>query len=231
MAYAATPEERDALERASELIRESMERLVDEVSSLPEGGLDEGYVARFVDTSKRLALEVDQELGPDIDPGALAEVRGHIIKILELLLDIDEERPLDTIDELLVRAEAIRHVLRDALDGQAVRDERDARALLGAIDEWLPRINQQDKAALIGVSPRTLQRIAVSGGQPGRRMIMVARLVALLHRGWTPEGVVAWFHRSRDEFGGRPPIELLDDPDLEGELLRAARRGRALHGS
>lgn len=47
-------------------------------------------------------------------------------------------------------------------------------------------------AELTGVSRRHLLRLAKDGGTPSRRLELVARLVALLHRGWTEEGTIAW---------------------------------------
>jgi hypothetical protein len=56
-------------------------------------------------------------------------------------------------------------------------------------------------------------------------------LVALLWRAWTPAGVVAWFYRQRRDLDGKPPIDVLDDPEYERSLMTAARQGRAQHGS
>ena len=66
---------------------------------------------------------------------------------------------------------------------------------------------------------------------PSRRLVMVARLVALLRRGWTPEGVVAWLYRPRRELGERSVLDAIDDAALEQDILGLARHGRAQHGS
>ena len=42
---------------------------------------------------------------------------------------------------------------------------------------------------------------------------------------------MAWFYRGRTDLDGKPPIDVLDDPEYERALMIAARQGRAQHGS
>jgi hypothetical protein len=229
--------------------REQLERLEDEIerwqtglhtdlataavsSETAEHPIDPAYVERFVETAQRLSSQVHREIPPDLDPESLAEIRGHLIDGLEALLALDEEQPLDSVDSFVVHAEAVRHIVRDALDGQPDGDESSAQALLAGMSEQLPGVTRKQLGELIGVGERQVQRLAKGEGRvPSPRLQLVARLVALLWRAWTPAGVVAWFYRDREDFDGRAPIDVLEDPGYERSLMLAARRGRAQHGS
>lgn len=234
-----TPPERKQLERLEGTIEEWQEALLNDLEATVavESGevtapVDPALMERFKETAQRLSSRVHKEVPPDIDPEALAEIRGHIIEGLEALIDLDEDRPLNSIDSFIVHAEAVRHIVRDALDGQPLGDESDARELLEGLLRQLPGISRKELAALIGLSERQVQRILKSGHRaPSRRLQLIARLVVLLGRAWTSAGVLAWFYRSRDELDGHAPVDVLDDPDYERALLLAARRGRAQHGS
>jgi len=193
--------------------------------------IDSDYMGRWVMTAQRLSSQLHKEIPPDLEPQALAELRGHIIDGLAATYELDESRPLDSVDSFMVHAEAVRHIIRDALDGQPEGDESDAKALLEGLSERLPRVSRKEQAKLIGLSERQMQRIAKDGGRPSRRLQLVARLVALLWRAWTPEGAIAWFHRARPDLDGHAPVDVLDDPEYERALMLAARRGRAQHGS
>jgi len=202
-----------------------------EESGGEESPIDSDSVERWVTTAQRLSSQVHKEIPPDLDPHALAELRGHLIEGQAATYELDDSRPLDNVDNFMVHAEAIRHIIRDALDGQPDGDESDSKALVEALSKRLPRVSRKEIAKLIGVSERQMQRIAKGGGSPSRRLQLVSRLVALLWRAWTPEGVIAWFYRERSDLGGCSPVDVLDDADFEGALMTAARRGRAQHGS
>ena len=201
-------------------------------SGTPEHPIDAAYVERFVETAQRLSLQVHREVPPDLDPEALAEIRGHIIDGLEALSELDVERPLDSVDGFVIHAEAVRHVVRDALDGQPDGNELSAKELLDGLSTQLPGISRKELGELIGIGERQVQRLAKDeGSAPSPRLQLVARLVALLWRAWTPAGVAAWFYRQRADLDGRAPIDVLDDAGYERELILAARGGRAQHGS
>lgn len=228
--------ERQQLKRLEDLIESWQAQLRDELAQdvdEHQGGslLDLAYTERFVRTAQRLSSQVNKELPPELDPGALAEIRGHLLDGLEALNEIDESRPLDGIDSFAVNAEAVRHIVRDALDGQAKGDEADAGELLEGLSMQLPGVTRKELGALLGVGERQVQRLAKGGSKPSDRLRLVSRLVALLWRAWTPAGVVAWFHRRRRDLDGKAPIDLLDDPEYERSLMIAARQGRAQHGS
>lgn len=196
-----------------------------------EGGIDDAYADRFQETAQRLIDLNDQLHVEDFDPEALAEIRDQIIRGIAIVERFDEDRPFDSLDDFLVQAEAIRHLIRDALDAHVDGADQDSREVLANLERWLGGMSQGSLAALIGISPRQLQRWRKEGARPTRRLQLVARLVALLRRAWSEEGVVAWFFRPNTHLEGRRPIDVLEDPEFERLLGIAARQGRAQHGS
>lgn len=222
----------DRIERWKDELREDLATTAATGDSKSDHPIDSTYTQRFVETAQRLSSQVHKEVPPDLDPEALAEIRGHLIDGLEALNELDEEQPLDSVDSFMVHAEAVRHIVRDALDGQPDGDESDAKDLMAGIAEQLPGVTRKELGELIGVGERQVQRLAREVGRtPSRRLRLVARLVALLWRAWTPAGVMAWFYRQRADLGGRSPVDVIDDPAYERTLLLAARRGRSQHGS
>lgn len=218
------------------LISDALVRLRDELEAAAGGGevpaaIDPEYVNRWLETARRLSVQVSNDLPPQLDPEAVAEIRRILINLLDGLEHVDETRPLDTIDQFFVGSEAVRHILRDALDEHVgVRDD-DARRLIAYMKDALPRVTQVDQARVAGLSTRHLQRLAKDGGTPPRQLALAARLVKLLRYVWNPEGVIAWFHRERTELDGHAPIDVAGDPGFERILLRLARQGRAQHGA
>lgn len=193
--------------------------------------VDPSFVDRFRDTARRL-IELNDELHEDdFDPRALAEFRGIIINAIKDVDEADPQRPLDTIDALLIRAEQLRHLVRDAMDGHVGGVGQNTADVMQSLRETLPSIRQVELAALLGRSQRQVQRWAGQDGPPPSRLELVARIAAFLRHSWTEDGVIAWFMRPRSDLRGKKPIDLLDDPGQEVELITAARRGRAQHGS
>lgn len=229
--------DRDQLERLEGEIERWQTTFQEDLATTAEGGMsehpiDSAYVERFIETAQRLSLQVHREVPPDLDPEALAEIRGHIIDGLKALSELDERQPLDSIDDFVVHAEAVRHIVRDALDGQPDGNESSAKELLESLSRQLPGVSRKQLGGLIGIGERQVQRLAKdekTAASP--RLQLVARLVALLWRAWTPAGVVAWFYRERPDLDGRAPIDALDDAGYERGLVLAARGGRAQHGS
>jgi len=221
--------EQDELERFEAVVSEWSSRLL---AALEETPLPPDYLDRWRHTAGRLSEAIDRSAPVSLDAEQLAEIRGELLEILQGVANGDPERPLDSVETALLSLEAIRHVVRDALDRQAP-GEGDARALLQGLEQALPRVGRRELADLLGTSERSLQRILASAApvEPSRRLQLVARLVSLLRRGWTPEGVIAWFHRPRPELDGESAIEALDDANLEQDILAIARHGRAQHGS
>jgi DNA-binding phage protein len=193
--------------------------------------VDPEYVTRWIETARRLSVQVSNELPPQLEPEAVAEIRKIIINLLDALEHVDRDRPLDAIDQFFVRSEAVRHILRDALDEHTGCREDDARPLVAYLQQALPRVTQADQARLAGISTRHLQRLGKEGGNPPYQLVLAVRLVKLLRYVWNPEGVVAWFHRERAALDGHAPIDVAGDPGFERALVRLARQGRAQHGA
>lgn len=222
--------ERDRIENLEELLhglgtwqRSLRDSLGDRKSLAGQGWLD-----LTADTLKRIA-ELDDDLHvADFDPEWVAEFRGLLLDIVRAT---QTNEPLDAYDKLLLNTEAIRHLLRDAVDGHVRGCEDNVGGMVEQLTQWLPRVSQAELAQLMGISTRQFQRWATSNAPPSRRAQLVARLIAILRRSWTPEGVVAWFYRPRPSLDDQAPIDVVGDLAYEQELLLAVRRGRAQHGS
>lgn len=227
-------DDREQLEELDERIEQWIVLLQDLVRELqPE--MDREQFNLFVKTARSLAVRLDDTLPPTLGTAAVAEIRGIIIgaqrAVEDMLEEADEPRPLDVVDDFFVRAESIRHIVRDALDESLPCDPEDAGAIMRLLDEWLPRVTRKELAVLLDRDVKTLQRWSADGGKATRRLQLVASLVLLLKDSWTPEGVMAWFNRPRADLGDRAPVDLLDVPEYEKDLLRVARHGRAQHAS
>jgi hypothetical protein len=224
----ATPELR--LQRLEDVLDEWKRQVFAKLEDTHD--VDDAFRERFAQTGTRL-LDLNEQLHPeDFDDAALAEIRDIILKGVKAASEVPDDRPLDRLDDFLVRAEAIRHIIRDALDGHVKgATDDDAKLIIETLRRELPRLRQKDLAELVGRSPRQVQRWAKEGGEPTRRLVLVSRMVALLRRAWSAEGVVAWFERPRGELDGKRPLDVLDNPAYEHRLMVAVRQGRAQHGS
>ena len=180
---------------------------------------------------KAVVCDGQQRPASPAQPGGCSEIRGIIVNLLDELAEIDKDRPLDAFDRFFVKAEAVRHIIRDALDEHVGCREDDANPLVASMREALPRITQADQARLVGLSLRHFQRLGKEGGMPPRQLVLAAKLVKLLRYVWNPEGTLAWFYRERKQLDGHAPIELMADPGFEQSALGLAREGRALHAA
>lgn len=224
----ASPES-DRLATIDDLTNELVEwraALTEALGDVATGLTNEAYQHRVQDTATRL-VQMDDELHrADFDPEWLAEFRGLL---LDSLRAMQNEEPLNAFDKLLLNNEALRHLLRDALDGHVERSEEDIAAVVQQLQQWLPRVSQPELADLMGISTRQYQRWGQMHTEPTRRAQIVARLMAILRRSWTDAGVVAWFYRPRPELDDKAPVDVLDDTAYEQALFRAVRQGRAQH--
>ena len=224
----ATPhEELEAFNDVVEAWAQKVRHALDETPIAQEALLE-----RWGETARQLSQAIDHAVPPSLDPEQVAEVRGELLGLLQEVLAHEDRRPLDACEQTMLRLEVIRHVVRDALD-QHVPGERDARVLIADIERALPRVGRKDLGLLLGVSDRSIQRILASAEpvEPARRLLLVARLVALLQRAWTAEGVVAWFTRPRSALDGAAVLDVIDDPVREQDVMALARAGRAQHAS
>ncbi|HEY7961524.1 MAG TPA: hypothetical protein VID29_06340 [Solirubrobacteraceae bacterium] len=227
----AASQEHDRLATIDDLTNELLQwrtALDTALGNLSADLADEAYQQRMKDTVARL-VQVDCELHKaDFDPEWIAEFRGLL---LDSLRAMQNEQPLDAFDKLLLNIEAMRHLLRDALDGHVEGSEEDTSTVVHQLRQWLPRASQPELAGLMGISTRQYQRWGQMRTEPTRRAQIVARLIAILRRSWTDAGVVAWFYRPRPELDDKAPVDVLDDTAYEQVLFRAVRQGRAQHGA
>ena len=187
--------------------------------------IDRDAVDRLRDTAQNAAARVNAKLPMHIDADARDEIRRRLVEMLTLQLE--EGGLLDLADRALIEAEAVRHVVRDLLDEQPPVELRDEGATIRMLEEWLPGMSVSELAELTDISVRQLQRRRRDGGgTSSARLQLVARMVAILRHAWTDRGVFAWFQKPRQELDGQAPIELLDDPERERDLLVLARAGR-----
>jgi hypothetical protein len=222
------------LTKADELIDDFLALVQERAEEVQGATFDEEQVRQFIDTARRMSMRLHTQLKPLLDRDAVGEIADTILDGITLLEDNPALPALDVLDDLLVRAERIRHVIRDVLDATLECDPEDTRALTERLFSWLPRVPQADIAELAGRDVRTLQRWAKADppAHPAdRRLLLVVEAIALLRRAWTPEGVVAWFRRPRRDLGGHSPLEVIGDPAYEQALRLAVRSGRAQHGS
>lgn len=218
--------DRQTLARAGEDLAELQTALE---TAARQGALDGDLLERLERTATGIAGRLNHDLPVHLDPDSRDEIRRRLIDLLTLE-PAEEGRPLDRADRALLEIEAVRHVMRDVLQEQPPADLRRSDSLVELLDRWLAALPVASRAELLGLEVRQLQRLRSSDRPSTHRMITVARLVALLRHGWTDEGVAAWFRRSRHDLGGQSPLELLDDPAMERDLLRAARSGRVQGG-
>lgn len=219
--------ERDQLQQFDTYLEQFITAVRKEVEHLDGEQLD-----RVLDTTKRLGLRLEEKLPPTLDSAVSSEIRSILIGGMRKFDELSGE-PINLLDDFLVRAESIRHIVRDALDEDLTHevDLHSKQALARWLVQQLDGVPRPQLAELVGVDVRTFQRwLGGIGGQVPERAQTSARLIAILRNSWTAKGVDAWFRRPKQALGGAP-IEFLDDPVREPELIQAARQGRAQHGA
>jgi transcriptional regulator with XRE-family HTH domain len=226
-----TPEERlRQVDRAVEEVKQSFVEAVEELAS------SDAVASPFEDRLGEIAARL-RELPGKLEPSVferdqIHELHAALHEIRDLMADLERvEDRLDILNELLLRIEVIRHIVRDAIDEHVAGIGDDAGHVVTQIGQWLPAVPQREIARLAGVDRRTVARWTAKSGPPQRRLQLVAQLVAVLRHSWTGEGVVAWFDRSNHDLGDRKPISLLDDATRERDLLMAARATRSQDGT
>jgi hypothetical protein len=218
--------ERDQLERWDHQIEQWIELIRGQAETV-----DRDQIDRLIRTAKTFAIRINDNVSPSLDPASVAELRGILLGGFRTLEEGRPDRQLDILDDLLVRAESVRHIIRDAIDEEVGCDPNDVQCLTQLIVGSLPRITQAEVADLLDKNPKTIQRWLTGTGRATRRLQLVAKLVNILKLAWTPEGVMAWFDRPREDLDDQRPRDVLDTPEYEHALLISARRGRAQHGS
>jgi hypothetical protein len=217
------------LDQEVENLQHAFVEAVEHLRQAPEadGSYEERWNA-IVQRMKGLREGIQAE---DYDKEQLATLATTLLDIRDQLDRPDARDNLEVCDQLMIMLERIRHVVRDAIDEHVSGVSGDVGTVMAELDRWLPHIPDQTIAGLVGVNRRTLLRWRHLSGSPHRNLRIFARLVAILRHNWDEEGIVAWFDRSRRDLGGRKPAALLADPNVEDELISAARSGRNQYAS
>jgi len=205
-----------------EEVKAAFEAAVTEVTGRPE--IDGSAKKRLAEVGRRLAALKPQLEAADLSYEQKATLYSALVDVNTAMSAPPDD--LDRFEAVLIGIERIRHVIRDALDEFVGGASADRRRLLEELQSSLPGLKQTDVAELLGVDPRTVRRWAAHSAEPDHRLQLVVRLVAVLRHAWTPRGALAWFRRERRDLGGRRPLDLLDDPATERDLLSAARSSR-----
>jgi hypothetical protein len=166
--------------------------------------------------------------------------RDHALKV-ELLLTLEDLRAeialdRDALDEgWKVRyAMKIMHVVVQAmlrqLDHAAIDDPAAAARFVA---EELRNVEVREVARLLGATTKSVRnwrsgRVEQIKRNPDR-ITLIGQLAYELRNSMTGHGILFWFDRSREQFGGRTPRELIDADvtDAAQKLLPLARGGRA----
>lgn len=223
------PEHRRLMEIDVEVegVKTAFQEALDEVTSHPE--IDGSAQKRLADVGKRLSNLKPQLEAADLSLEQRATMYSALVDVNTAMNAAPDD--LDRFEAALIGIERVRHVIRDALDEFVGGATADRRRLLQELERGLPGVRQADIADLLGVDPRTIRRWAAAPGKPDHRLELVARITAVIKHAWTPKGMIAWFHRARRDLGGKAPIELLDEPSSERDLLNAARSSRNQYGT
>lgn len=223
-----TPSQRlTQLDREVEELKQAFVDAAQQLQDAPE--VDDSHEERWHAIAQRLR-DVRSDLQPaDYDKEQLVELLASLFDIRDLM---GEARTLDTLDQLVLGTERVRHVIRDALDEQIAGTDGDTAAVIDELLRRLPDTNRDAVAELVGVNRRTLTRWAQQSGTPKRRLRTVARLVAILRHNWTQDGIVAWFHRPRAELDDRTPLAVLAEDNFDDQaLIASARAGRSMYAT
>ncbi|MGA9875356.1 MAG: hypothetical protein WBQ21_06060, partial [Solirubrobacteraceae bacterium] len=110
---ATVARERDELQQFEELVEQSSDRLLAALSTTP---IPREYLDRWQHTASRLSDAINRSAPPSLDGEQIAEIRGELLGIMQRVADYDPRRPLDSVETALLGLEAIRHVVRDALE-------------------------------------------------------------------------------------------------------------------
>ncbi len=166
--------------------------------------------------------------------------RDHALKV-ELLLTLEDVRAEIALDRDALDARwkvryamKLMHVVVQAmlrqLDHAAIDDPAVAAKFVA---EEFATVEVREVARLLGATTKSVQnwrrgRVEQIKRNP-QRITLIGQLVYELRNSMTGHGILFWFDRSREQFRGRTPRELIDADvtDASQKLLPLARGGRA----
>lgn len=229
---------RDAFDELTEFERD-LQRLITG-DDAPVG--DRSLLDRIDETLRRL-LELSQaDIQLELSETLRVELLQYCLTTVAKLDSAkragkDTEMARRHVAEALLDMEAMRHIIRDAIDheplrtfeaggGQYALSRHDA---VRHTEQWLPRLTAEQRAELLGTDARTLRRWKDADQAPApRRAELAVDLAAVLRHSWTDEGVLRWFSRPHPMLDGQAPIDVIDEIDWEPRLRDAARAARVL---
>ncbi len=185
-------------------------------------------VVRLVqDVADAIAVGDQDELAV-INPWLWIRVQGAALRAQAALREEDPRRRR----QLRLALEQMRFLFARIAEREPIGEERPANEVARWVERALPSVSQAQKAALLGVSPRTYQRwvsereATTPTGRDERRLRVVARIVNQLRHSLTGPGVMDWFEHPRADLDGASPADILDDPGRLELLLAAAAASR-----
>jgi|GEM_PF-2151980 len=202
-------------------------------------------LVKLADRTLNRLLELDaQHIDLELSDALRAEINVYVLDALRYLKKIRTDRTdADNLAygrKALLELEATRHILRDGLDheplrtfGTAERPQLSRADAVRQLQTWLPRLEKERRAELLGISTKTLSRWATTDDKPATWRAEIATvLVGILQHSWTDEGVYRWFSRPHPQLQNQTPHALLqaETGDAEQQLIAVARGGRA-HGA
>lgn len=190
----------DWVAERTQLVEEIIDCILDIANGMPEG-VDDPGVARMLSR----AVDLQRAAGNDPD-GTDSDW-----KVKQAARDLK-----DTV-----------HMMERRLSRLSLEDPSEAAVF---VIEALQNVNAQQVAKLLGVSPKTISqwrggKVSEIKKAPGR-VVFVAQIVRYLQSTWTPHGILAWFETTRQQLGGKAPLQLIDSENAETwEKLRELARG------
>jgi len=164
-----TPEEKlRRVDEAVERVKQSFVDAVEEVTGSDAVASPLGD--RLGEVATRLR-SLPGALEPSLFDGEqIYEAQIALHEIRDLMAELDEAGDrLDILDQLLIRIELVRHVVRDAIDEHVSGIGDDAGRVVAQIADWTPAISKQEIARLVGVDRKTISRWTEKPGPPQRR--------------------------------------------------------------
>jgi transcriptional regulator with XRE-family HTH domain len=202
-----------------EALEEELAALVRALDAAGRLGSDErrrlAHALEGLERAQRVAMDrVDLQLGRQL----YAELTG-----LAEALALDDD-PESQLDEVGIRLEALRQVLRDRREGAAVWRDSSGPELARWLHSALAGTSQADLAQLLGVSQKTVYRWLADESsiapRDEQRLRALCAVVAQLRHSLTSGGIVAWLREAAIE--GLSPIQRIASGRDLGLVLESA---------
>lgn len=167
----------------------------------------------------------------DVSPAAWIAVQAAALRAFAAIHEVDEGEQRRRLRLLI---EELRFRLARLAEDQPIADGRPIKDVVRWLNQaW--NASQNVKGELFGVSDRTWQRWASPNetseptGDQDRQIRLVARLVNDLRFLLTANGVLDWLTAELPDLGGRTPLDVVRDGEIEGlqQLLAVVWRARS----